>query len=111
MARTEQVIETITCDLCGRPAQEDSSVMLGWDGDEWRVDLCHADYRRVESQFDKWIANSEPATVTRTKSRTGTTRRRTDRRDDEWSYLESRGFKRHRGRKSAAEVEALAKRS
>src|SRR3954454_6103801 len=59
MGRTQQVVETITCDLCGRPAQGELSVMLGWDGEQWRVDLCPADYKRVASQFDQWISNSE----------------------------------------------------
>jgi hypothetical protein len=110
MARTQQLVETITCDLCGKPAEEDLTVALGWDGDQWRVDLCQADYNRVASQFDKWIANSEvaPSRTTAGGKRNGATKKSTS--GDDWAYLESRGFKRHRGRKSAAELEALARR-
>jgi hypothetical protein len=110
MARTRTVVETITCDLCGKPAQDDLTVTLGWDGDQWRVDLCAADYNRVATQFDKWIANSEaapPRTPAGPRRRTAAKKSTSS---DEWTYLESRGFKRHRGRKSAAELDALAKR-
>jgi hypothetical protein len=106
MARTQEVFETITCDLCGRPAQEDLTVSLGWNGEEWRVDLCRADHRRVATQFDKWIANSERAS--RRSAVRRTTRRKTANGAGDWEYLESLGFTRHRGRKSAAELEALA---
>jgi hypothetical protein len=109
MARTQTVVETVTCDLCGKPAQEDLGVDLGWNGEQWRVDLCRADHRRVAGQFDKWIANGEPlakrAGGRRPKARAGTNS------NDDWAYLETRGFTRHRGRKSAAELEALAQRS
>jgi hypothetical protein len=106
MARTQEVIETITCDLCGRPAQD--SVTLGWNGQEWRVDLCRADNRRVATQFDKWIANSD-----RTPGRSPVRRNRGSKAtngSDDWRYLESLGFTRHRGRKSSDEVAALASR-
>jgi len=108
MARTQQLVETITCDLCGRSADEDLTVTLGWNGDQWRVDLCPADYNRVASQFDKWIANADiaPARKSQTRRRKG---KPTDSTED-WAYLESLGFNRHRGRKSAAELEALANR-
>jgi hypothetical protein len=108
MARTQEVFETITCDLCGRPAQDDLTVRLGWNGQEWRVDLCGADHRRVASQFDKWIADSE-----RTSRRAPTRRARRSQHangSDDWTYLESLGFTRHRGRKNAQELEALATR-
>src|SRR5258708_5641277 len=111
MARTQEVVETITCDLCGRSADEDLTVTLGWDGEQWRVDLCPADYKRVATQFDKWIANGEPAPRKQTAARTRrSTRTKRANGSDEWTYLESLGFKRHRGRKNAAEVEALAGR-
>ena len=108
MALTKEVFETITCDLCGRPTQDDLTVRLGWNGEEWRVDLCRADHRRVAGQFDKWIANSERPprrAPTRRARRTKTTNG-----SDDWTYLESLGFTRHRGRKSAQELEALASR-
>ena len=108
MARTQLVVETITCDLCGRTADEDLTVTLGWDGEQWRVDLCPSDYKRVASQFDKWIANSE--TVPAAKSRARRAKKAASNGSDDWTYLESLGFTRHRGRKSAAEVEALATR-
>jgi hypothetical protein len=109
MARTQEILETIRCDLCGRPTQDDLTVTLGWNGEEWRVDLCRADHRRVAGQFDKWIANSERSPrrasarrARRTKISNGT---------GEWTYLESSGFSRHRGRKSAQQLEALAGRT
>jgi Lsr2 len=109
MARTQHVVETVTCDLCGKPAQEDLAVELGCGGEQWRVDLCRADYRRLASQFDKWIANGEPVSrrATGRRAKAGT---RVNGIDD-WVYLESLGFRRHRGRKSSAEVEALAQRA
>ncbi len=108
MARTQEVIETVTCDLCGRPANEELTVTLGWNGEEWRLDLCPADHRRVAGQFDKWIANSD-----RTPRRAAPRRARRSggaSGSDDWTYLESLGFTRHRGRKSAQELEALAGR-
>src|SRR4051794_39460154 len=108
MAPTQQVIETITCDFCGRAVDEDLTVPLGWDGEQWRVDLCESDYHRVATQFDKWIANSE--SVPALKPRARRQKRASANGSDDWTYLESRGFKRHRGRKSGAEMEALASR-
>jgi hypothetical protein len=108
MARTQEVFETITCDLCGRPAQDDLTVTLGWNGEEWRIDLCRADHRRVASQFDQWIANSN-RTLSRAPARRPR-RSKTANGSDDWTYLESLGFTRHRGRKSSQEVEALAAR-
>ena len=108
MARTQQVVETITCDLCGRRADPGLTVTLGWDREQWRLDLCPTDYNRVASQFDKWIANGEP--VPKAKPRTRRAKKAGTNGTDDWVYLESLGFKRHRGRKSAAEVEALATR-
>ena len=109
MTRRQEVIETISCDLCGRPADEDRTVTLGWDSEQWRVDLCPADYKRVATQFDKWIANSDASPAAKRRTRSG--KRSAANAADDWAYLESFGFKRHRGRKNAAEVEALANRS
>jgi len=108
MTRRQETIEVITCDLCGRDADEELTVTLGWDDDHWRVDLCQADYNRVAGQFDKWVANAElaPARKSHTRRRKATASNGTD----DWTYLESLGFKRHRGRKSAAELDALANR-
>jgi hypothetical protein len=109
MTRRQETIEVITCDLCGRDADEQFTITLGWNDDQWRIDLCQADYNRVATQFDKWIANAElaPTRKSRTRRRTGSASNGTD----DWAYLEALGFKRHRGRKSAAELEALANRS
>jgi hypothetical protein len=108
MTRRQQTIEVVTCDLCGRDASEDLSVVLGWDDDRWRIDLCQADYNRIAGQFDKWITNAELA-PTRTSRARGRKAKASNGTDD-WTYLESLGFTRHRGRKSAAEREALASR-
>ncbi len=108
MARTQQVVETVTCDLCGRPADPELTTALGWNGEQWQLDLCRADHRRVAGQFDKWIAKGETMRSSRGR------RRRAQNgaaRQDDWAYLESLGFRRHRGRKSAQEIEALANRS
>src|SRR3954463_10627736 len=108
MAPTQQVIETITCDFCGRAVDEELTVTLGWDGEQWRVDLCQSDYNRISTQFDKWIANGQSAAAP--KQRSHRQKKVATNGSDDWTYLESRGFTRHRGRKNAAEVEALASR-
>jgi hypothetical protein len=108
MTRRQETIEVITCDLCGRPADEDLTVSLGWDGEQWRVDLCQSDYKRVATQFDKWIANSD--SMPAAKPRPRRTKKPGADGSDDWTYLESLGFTRHRGRKSAVEVTALASR-
>src|SRR5688572_22429979 len=104
MARTQQVIETITCDRCGRLTSEAEQVVLAWGRDQWELDVCPTDMQKLEAQFGKWVAKGRKPSR---ESRAGHPRRR--RREetlDEWAYLESLGFQRHRGRRSAAEIEA-----
>ena len=109
MARTQTIIEAITCDICGKAVDEATIVVLGWDSDRWKVDLCAKDYERVSTQFDKWIANGRSASsASRGGRKRPASRRAPSNSDDDWAYLESLGFTRHRGRRSADEQAALA---
>ena len=90
------------------PARDDLTVTLGWNGQEWRVDLCRADHRRVAAQFDEWITKSE-----RTSRRAPTRRARPRKASNstaDCAYLESLGFRHHGGRNRAREGAVLAKR-
>jgi hypothetical protein len=107
MARTQEVIESVTCDICGKAVDKPSTVALGWDADRWEVDLCAVDYKKVSAQFDKWIAEGRPVRATK---RSTSRRAPAKKTADDWAYLESLGFVRHRGRKRPEEVSALAAR-
>ncbi len=107
MARQQQIIETVICDLCGRQADDATTVTLGWGRDQWELDLCRADNNKVAKQFDAWIDQGRKV---RRRGAARSARPARANTSDDWAYLESRGFKRHRGRKSAAEIAALAKR-
>ncbi len=107
MARTIQVIESVTCDRCGKSTTEAAQVILGWGRDKWELDVCPADMQKLEAQFGKWVEKGRKPT----KARSGHPKRRPRAESlDEWAYLESLGFRRHRGRRSAAEIEALQRR-
>lgn len=113
MARTRQIIETVTCDICGESSDDVTTIVLGWGNDRWELDLCRGDNEQVSSQFDTWIANGRRVRGGRSGSGGGGGARRgarTPQADDDWAYLESLGFKRHRGRKSAEEQAALDNR-
>jgi len=107
MARQQQIIETITCDICGREAPDATTVALGWGRDQWELDLCRSDNNKVSKQFDSWIDHGRKVR-SRNASRSDRGAKATSK--DDWAYLEAHGFKRHRGRKSAEELAALAKR-
>jgi hypothetical protein len=102
MTRHREIVEWVSCDVCGRRVDDAVTVVLGRDGEQWELDLCANDQRKLASQFERWVEKGRVAHQARSP------RRRTD--HDEWAYLESLGFKRHRGRKSTAEIEALARR-
>ncbi|MEY2474563.1 MAG: hypothetical protein QOK28_3892 [Actinomycetota bacterium] len=102
MARSKVVVETVYCDLCGRPVGKPLSQSVGLGRDSWELDLCAADMKRLQDQFGKWTKEARP--IRRRQRRTEQQAR------DEWDYLEKLGFRRHRGRKSASEIAALAKR-
>ncbi len=111
MARQQQVIETVYCDMCGKQAEDSSTVVLGWGKDQWQLDLCQADNTKIGKTFDGWIAGGRKVRARRTGTKPGSsTRVRSGQSPSDWDYLESLGFKRHRGRKSSAEMDALASR-
>jgi hypothetical protein len=103
MARQRQVIETITCDVCGRETEDATGVTLGWGRDQWELDLCPTDNEKLSTQFDRWIENARRVRATRSAARRAGS-------SDDWDYLETLGFKRHRGRRTQEEIEALSRR-
>ena len=113
MARTQTVIDNITCDICSEETVKATTATLGWDSDRWEVDLCPTDFKKLSTQFDNWIRQARPARSIRRAqdSRSGAKRAPAKKTADDWTYLESLGFQRHRGRKRPEEVEALAARS
>ena len=65
MARQRQIIETVTCDLCGATTEDATAVTLGWGREQWELDLCPTHNAELSAQFDTWTANAR---------RTGTNR-------------------------------------
>ncbi len=111
MARQQQVIETVICDLCGKKAEEATTVVLGWGREQWELDLCQADNAKVTKTFDGWIGGGRKVRANKGAGKSARAAKGGSNRDgSDWEYLESIGFKRHRGRKTAAEQEALASR-
>lgn len=106
MARQREVIETVTCDMCGT-VTDAQTVRLGWGTDAWELDLCAKDFAKVEKTFDQLIAAGRPA---RRRGRDGgiaPSRPTPQEREERWAILEAKGFERHPGRLSSAEIEAL----
>lgn len=102
MARQRVVIETVTCDICGKEVEDASTQAIGLGKDRWELDVCDADLQKLTKQFGNWTSKAR---------RVQSSRRRTGRQaQDEWEYLESLGFTRHRGRKTAEEAAAIAAR-
>lgn len=102
MGRKQQIIETIECDVCGKEVKEALAVTLGWDRSQWEIDLCPADHKVVSAEFDSWIAGGRKVRAARQQKKAST--------GSDWDYLESLGFKRHRGRKTNEELAALEAR-
>ena len=100
MARTRTVIETITCDVCGKSIRRGSPTSIGFGADRWELDLCDKDLAALQKQIAQITSNARRSTIRRSVRQT----------EDEWTYLESKGFTRHRGRKSAEELAALRNR-
>ncbi len=94
------LIEKVVCDVCGKVVDDASGGVLRWNSDTWELDVCAADQKAIDQQIRKWTRNG----------RAPRKRRPDALARDEWDYLEKLGFVRHRGRKSAAEVAALASR-
>jgi hypothetical protein len=103
MARNRVVIETITCDICGQQVNSPITKRLGNDKEVWELDLCENDAATINGAIAGWTANArKPAAEARRPQKAAT---------DDWKYLESLGFTKHRGRKTPAENAALADRS
>ena len=62
MARQRQIIETVTCDVCGETTEDATSVTLGWGREQWELDLCPTHNAELSSQFDTWTAKARRAT-------------------------------------------------
>lgn len=103
MARNRVIIETITCDLCGRELESAITKRIAADRGAWVLDLCEDDARKVDDQIALWTVNARKADA-------ASPRASAKQNSDDWAYLESLGFKRHRGRKTPAENAALANR-
>ncbi len=58
MARHRQIIETVTCDVCGSQTDDATSVTLGWGREQWELDLCAKDNAELSSQFDTWTSKA-----------------------------------------------------
>lgn len=104
MARNRVILETITCDVCGKQIESPITRRLAVNKDAWNLDLCDDDARIVDQQIESWVANAQRAD--------NESPRRSPARQskDDWEFLETLGFKRHRGRKTPAETAALANR-
>ena len=106
VARTTTVVETVTCDVCDQPVKDPQTLRIGLGRGLWELDLCAKDHTRVSKQIDELTARGRR--VARPAGRRDQARRGDAGSD--WDYLESLGFKRHRGRKSAEEIAALRNR-
>ena len=58
MARQRQIIETVTCDVCGETTEDPTGVTLGWGREQWELDLCPTHNAELSQQFDTWTANA-----------------------------------------------------
>lgn len=94
-------METVTCDVCGKSIGNPATRTIALGSERWELDLCETDLKRVISQVKAWTANARVSSVRSARRRPASQAR------DEWDYLESLGFRRHRGRKSAEEIAAL----
>lgn len=101
-------IEIVVCDVCGVEMDADRQKMkLAVDDERVTVDACDKCRGIIHKTFDSWTAGLDGTTTT-SAPRVGAKRAaETARVDDEWDYLETQGFVRHRGRKTAAEQAAL----
>ena len=58
MARHRQIIETVTCDVCGAQTDDATSVTLGWGREQWELDLCAKDNAELSAAFDGWTSKA-----------------------------------------------------
>ena len=68
MARQRQIIETVTCDICGEATDDATAVTLGWGREQWELDLCPAHNAELSSQFDTWTAKARRTSAARGSS-------------------------------------------
>ena len=59
MARKRIITELITCDICGAEVTNPETLTLGWENDQWRLDVCKKDNATIGKTFDSWIAGAE----------------------------------------------------
>ena len=62
MARQRQIIETVTCDICGETTDDATAVTLGWGREQWELDLCPTHNAELSRQFDEWTSKARRAT-------------------------------------------------
>ena len=102
MARNRVILETITCDKCGQQIDTAIGRRIAVDKDTWELDLCATDAAVFDRAVGEWVIGARKAV--------SESRRPAPQAKDEWKYLDSLGFTRHRGRKTAAAKEALSAR-
>ena len=61
MARQRQIIETVTCDVCGETTDDPTGVTLGWGREQWELDLCPTHNAELSQDFERWTANARRA--------------------------------------------------
>lgn len=61
MARQRQIIETVTCDVCGQETDDPTGVTLGWGREQWELDLCPDHNAELSREFERWTANARRA--------------------------------------------------
>ncbi len=102
------------CDVCGNeiPEGKDAPKMrLAIDDDRVTLDVCEKDRNLILRSFDSWTARLSDANPPAPRPKRANGSSGEEATDDEWTYLETRGFVRHRGRKTADELAALAERA
>ncbi|HVF31640.1 MAG TPA: histone-like nucleoid-structuring protein Lsr2 [Acidimicrobiales bacterium] len=61
MARQRQIIETVTCDVCGEETDDPTGMTLGWGREQWELDLCPTHNAELSQDFERWTANARRA--------------------------------------------------
>ena len=61
MARQRQIIETVTCDVCGEETDDPTGVTLGWGREQWELDLCPTHNAELSQEFERWTSNARRA--------------------------------------------------
>jgi hypothetical protein len=61
VARQRQIIETVTCDVCGEQTDDPTGVTLGWGREQWELDLCPTHNAELSQEFERWTANARRA--------------------------------------------------